>query len=117
MRTILYFLINSGFLCCLIFGIYYDIEPARNVAVFFVVVAFVAPISSAIFSKEELLKQLKARPLPVPVWLDMLFDITCVLIMVSNAWFTLGSFYFVHMFLIKELREQAKKIDTPADSN
>jgi xanthine/uracil permease len=110
-----YIFINAFFLACIIGAIFYNIQWAKNIAIFYAVVCGV--LASIIFifilmSPPGTIKSLKESKIPVPVWFDMTYDIICITIMASAGWFFISGFYFFHTIALAATRNRIKELKT-----
>ena len=108
-RVLWYFIVNGSFLSSLIYGIFFEVQWAENVAVFIVVVLTIFALL-AMFNMVVVAESLnKNKPL-IPERFDVAFDVICTLIMAAAGWFCLAGCYVFHMVVLATVRSKAKKL-------
>jgi hypothetical protein len=105
-RVMLWIASTSIFLSALWFGYETGISGARNVAVFmlwFLVIASLAGLSDGIRSK------MRAKGPPVPMWIDLIVDMSVTAFLVWNGHSVMAAFYLAHTIILHSAYSKPEK--------
>jgi len=97
MKLLRYVLVNGLFASCLYFGAYKGVSGAANIAMFIVWLSFVVSMFAPV---KEVAVEISNETRPVPVCVDVGFDIAMTISMLWCGWVVSAIVYFIHMFLL-----------------
>ena len=103
-----YFIANGLFFLALWFGLVYDIKGALNIGIFMVWFAFVVSLFTGSKKIKEALIKNKNYP-SVPMWLDVLFDMTIVILLIWFARWYSGTAYIIHAMVNYAVHKDVEK--------
>ena len=106
MKQFKYFLMNGIFVACIYFGLFENIEGAKNLTLF---IAWFTSIMSLFLltnaAQENLVKVGKA----VPRWLDVTLDISIIATFVWFNWVWTGVAYTIHLLMVVAAWQEVEK--------
>ena len=115
MKQFKYFIINGIFAACIYFGLFENIEGAKNLTLF---IAWLSIIMSMFMltdaAQEALVKQ--GGP-SVPRWFDITLDIAVIGIFVWLNWTWTAAGYTLHMFMLIAAWQEVEKTVKANDSD
>lgn len=105
-RLIKWFALNTIFALCLYFGLYENIDGARNVAIFIAWFCF----SVSLFAlHEDVINSIKSKGRSVPVFVDVTFDLSVIFALVWSGWIITAIAYVIHAMIIFSAHEKEPK--------
>jgi hypothetical protein len=107
-------LINSALMGFLVAGMVYDIAGARYVGLFCLWVCIVLSLSFCSKGVLKTLSEHKDWP-SVPPWLNGIYDVGVIILIVWYGWFVTASCYLVQSFLEQYALEEVAKIRQDKD--
>jgi hypothetical protein len=105
-RLINWILVNGFFLLALVSGVFYNVEAAETLAIF---MAWITVIFSFFLKSEHAQEEMVKQGRSVPKYVDMVFDIIIVGILIYGGWWITSLMYLIHISLFQQAWDMALK--------